>query len=151
MWAARVFVRGQTLANRTKSGPTFFDTRNICLNCCSFKLKTRPKQLFGLAPLDILRSVCPRLVYVVVAKNLPWVTTLVGSGLTRKISLTSGANTLAYLAQTLATTSMNVLKTLLQIESLVRNPALLSRLEELTDKTVAVTGLNLASLRSQDH
>jgi hypothetical protein len=46
---------------------------------------------------------------------------------------------------------MNVLKTLLQIESLVRNPALLSRLEELTDKTVAVTGLNLASLRSQDH
>jgi len=34
------------------------------------------------------------------------------------------------------------------IESLVRNPALLSRLEELTDKTVAVTGLNLASLRS---
>ncbi len=78
-------------------------------------------------------------------------TTLVGSGLTRKISLTSGANTLAYLAQTLATTSMNVLKTLLQIESLVRNPALLSRLEELTDKTVAVTGLNLASLRSQDH
>ena len=34
------------------------------------------------------------------------------------------------------------------IESVNRNPALLNRLEELSDKTVAVVGLNLASLRS---
>ena len=34
------------------------------------------------------------------------------------------------------------------IESLVRNPALLSRLEELSARTVSVTGLNLVSLRS---
>jgi len=34
------------------------------------------------------------------------------------------------------------------IESLIRNPALLDRLEELSENTIAVTGLNLASLRS---
>ncbi len=34
------------------------------------------------------------------------------------------------------------------IESLVRNPSLLDRLEELSEKSVSVTGLNLASLRS---
>jgi len=34
------------------------------------------------------------------------------------------------------------------IESLIRNPALLDRLEELSDNTIAVTGLNLASLRA---
>jgi hypothetical protein len=34
------------------------------------------------------------------------------------------------------------------IESLVRNPAMLSRLEELSESTLAITGLNLASLRS---
>ena len=34
------------------------------------------------------------------------------------------------------------------IESVNRNPALLNRLEELSDKTVAVVGLNLSSLRS---